>query len=77
MNNKFIKINITIIDKVINAPILYTKLNMLLVGKYKKIFHCNKYKYELWIGLIIQGHFYDEKCLKPLIYKGLSQTTYN
>ena len=47
MNNKFIKINITIIDKVINAPILYTKLNMLLVGKYKKIFHCNKYKYEL------------------------------
>ena len=29
------------------------------------------------IGLITLGHFYDKKCLKTLIYKGLSQTTYN
>jgi len=41
----------------------------------QETFHCNNYR--LQIGLIILGHFYDEKCLKPLIYKGLSQTTYN
>lgn len=38
---------------------------------------CNNCKYELRISLIILGHFYDKKCLEPLIYKGLSQTTYN
>lgn len=43
----------------------------------EKIANCNNCKYELRMGLIILGHFYDKKCLKPLIYKGLSQTTYN